>query len=79
MTKKILIALISLSNTTLLILMISLGSQNLSDLKKINLGFSTSNEAYPTGFLIGISTILGSISGGLTTVLLLPSSSKNSF
>jgi len=78
MRGKILVYLINISNTILLVLMISLGSQNLSDTKKINFGFSSTSEAYPTGFLIGISTILGSISGGLATILLVPSSKNYS-
>ncbi len=77
MTKKILIFIITLSNSALLVLMIALGSQNLSQSHNINFGFYLTKEAYPSGFLIGISTILGSVSGGLTTVLLLPSSTKN--
>ena len=67
----------SLSNSALLILMIALGSQNLSDSHKINLGLLTTQESYPIGFLVGISTVLGSISGGLATIILIPSSTKN--
>ncbi len=77
MTKKILILIITLSNSALLVFMLALGSQNLSDSHKINLGIYSTKESYPTGFLIGMSTILGSISGGLTTIFFLPSSKKN--
>ena len=77
MRKKVLMSLITLSNSALLVLMIALGSQNLSSLHNIDFGIYKSKEAYPSGFLIGISIVLGSISGGLITTLLLPSSTKN--
>ena len=74
MTKKLLLSIITLSNSGLLLLMIALGSQNLSNSHNINFGLYTTKEAYPSGFMIGISTVLGSISGGITTILLLTSS-----
>ncbi len=72
MIQKILISLVSLSNSLLLILMLLLGSQNLTNKHSVNLGLYRS-EPMPTGFLIGMSIALGSISGGLTTILLLQS------
>ena len=78
MANKILFSIITLSNSALLVLMLALGSQNLSSSHNINLGIYTTKESFPSGFLIGISTILGSISGGITTVLLVPNS-KNIF
>jgi len=77
MTKKLLLSIITLSNSGLLLLMIVLGSQNLSNSHNINFGLYTTKEAYPSGFMIGISTVLGSISGGITTILLLPSSKRD--
>ncbi len=77
MAKKILIAIITLSNSALLVLMLALGSQNLSNSHNLNLGIYTTKEAYPTGFLIGTFTVLGSISGGLTTIFFHQSSKKN--
>ena len=77
MTKKILISIITLSNSALLVLMLALGSQNLKNRHKINLGVYSTKESYPTGFLIGTCTVLGSISGGLTTVFFNQSSKKN--
>ena len=77
MTKKLLLSIITLSNSGLLLLMIALGSQNLSDSHNINFGLYTTKEIYPSGFIIGISTVLGSISGGITTLLLLPSSKRD--
>ena len=55
--------------------MLTLGSQNLSERHSLNLGIS-STEKLPTGFLIGISIVLGSLSGGLTTILLVRSEEK---
>ncbi len=68
----------TISNTLLLILMLSLGSQNLSSKYNLSLGFS-STEKYPSGFLIGISITLGSLSGGLSSFLLKSSEKKNYF
>ncbi len=62
----------SLSNTLLLVLMIALGSQNLSSKHTLNLG-SARTESLPTGFLVGMSVVMGSLSGGLATVLIIPS------
>ncbi|KGG33384.1 hypothetical protein EV10_0592 [Prochlorococcus marinus str. SS51] len=75
MARKIILLGASLSNSLLLVLMICLGSQNLSDRHNINLGFS-STESYPTGFLVGISIALGSLSGGLTASLITTSRNK---
>ena len=52
--------------------MLILGSQNLSERYSLNLGIS-STEKLPAGFLIGISIALGSLSGGVSTMLSLPS------
>ncbi len=78
MIKKLLILATSLSNTLLLVFMLSLGSQNLSNKHSISLGI-TSTEEYPSGFLIGMSIALGSLSGGLTSFFLLPSRAKKYF
>ncbi|WP_269623262.1 hypothetical protein [Prochlorococcus marinus] len=75
MIKKILVASITITNSLLLVGMICLGSQNLSTRHSINLGISKT-EKYPSGFLIGISVALGSLSGGLTSTLLIPSKAR---
>ena len=77
MKKKILLSIINLSNSALLLFMIALGSQNLNESHKLNFGIFTTKEAYPTGFLIGVSLVLGSISGRMTTIFCLPSSKEN--
>ena len=61
---------ITITTSGLLLLFLCLGSQNLSQRKNINLGI-TSTAPLPTGFTIGISSIIGIISGGFTTSLLL--------
>ena len=66
----------SLVNTILLVIMLALGSQNLSTKHNLNFGITTT-EKYPSGFLIGMSIALGSLSGGVTTTLLVPSKKNN--
>ncbi len=62
----------NLANTFLLVIMIALGSQNLSTKHSLNLGIATT-EKYPSGFLIGMSIVFGSLSGGLTSASLVTS------
>jgi len=50
-----------------------LGAQNLNDRHNLKLGFANS-AALPSGFLVGISIVLGVFSGGSTAALLLPNS-----
>ncbi len=76
MIRKFLISGINLANCTLLVLMLALGSQNLSERHSLNLGIS-STEKLPSGFLIGMSIVLGSFSGSLTTLILIPSEESN--
>ncbi len=76
MIKKLLIITNSITNTTLLVCMICLGSQNLSNKYSLNLGFGVS-EKYPSGFLIGISVSLGYLSGGVTSSLFLKERKKD--
>ncbi len=75
MLKKLLIITSSIANTTLLICMICLGSQNLSNKYSLNLGIGVT-EKYPSGFLIGISVSLGYLSGGITSGLLIKGKNK---
>jgi len=56
--------------------MLALGSQNLNERKSLDLGIS-STENLPVGFLIGFSIALGSLSGGLTTILFMPKEENN--
>ena len=61
----------SLGGGTLLLLLLCLGAQNLDQRASLNLGFGRSSPL-PTGFLVGIALVLGVISGGTATALLLP-------
>ena len=76
MIKKLLISGTSLVNSLLLILMLLLGAQNLSQKHSVRLGLHQSKD-FPTGFLVGISVALGSISGGLSTVIFMKSQKNN--
>ena len=76
MFKKLLLLLFTFTNAGIIFLMLCLGSQNLNDRQKLNLGFSTSSP-FPTGFLIGVSITLGYISGGSSFALLLPTNNPN--
>ena len=61
----------SLVSGGLLLVVLCLGSQNLSDRHSLRLGDAKSAEL-PTGFLVGMSIVAGVISGGSTAALLLP-------
>ncbi len=76
MIRKLLISSLTLANSSLLILMLLMGSQNLNERHSLNLGI-TSTESLPSGFLIGISIVLGSLSGGMTTLFIMPSQKNN--
>jgi uncharacterized integral membrane protein len=61
----------SLVGSLLLFAFLCLGAQNLDERVSLKLGFSRS-APLPTGFVIGLAVVLGVISGGSTTALLLP-------
>ena len=58
------------TTAALLMLVLCIGSQNINNRSAINIGV-TSTAALPTGFSIGISVILGVISGGSTAAILI--------
>ncbi len=60
---------LTLSSASLLLLFLCLGSQNLNQRINLNLGV-TSTAPLPSGFIVGVSFILGVISGGSTSILL---------
>ena len=68
--KKLFFILFTFSNSALLLLVLCLGSQNLNNRNSVNLIFS-STPPYPNGFILGISIILGVISGGSTSALIM--------
>jgi len=55
----------------LLLAALCLGAQNLNQRSSVNLGFGRTAEL-PTGFLVGVALVIGVISGGTATALLLP-------
>ena len=55
----------------LLLLLLCLGAQNLQDRHTLQLGGQRS-VPLPTGFLVGIALVIGVISGGTSTAVLLP-------
>ena len=61
----------SLGGGVLLLLILCLGAQNLDQRASLNLGFGRTAEL-PTGFLVGVALVIGVISGGSATALLLP-------
>ena len=63
--------LISVGGGLLLLLLLCLGAQNLQDRHALQLGGHRSMPL-PTGFLVGIAFVVGVISGGTSTAVLLP-------
>ncbi len=71
MFSRIRIAAISFTSGFLLLLVLCLGAQNLKDRHSLRLGL-TSTAPLPTGFILGISIIVGVISGGTTVAIMVP-------
>ena len=63
--------LVSFGGALLLLLLLCLGAQNLQDRHSISIAGARS-VPLPTGFLVGISLVLGVISGGSTAAVLMP-------
>jgi uncharacterized integral membrane protein len=61
----------SIGGSLLLFTLLCLGAQNLDERVSLRLGFQRS-APLPTGFVIGLAVVLGVISGGSATALLLP-------
>ena len=61
---------ITLGASIALFLMLCLGAQNLSDRHSLKIGNATT-APLPSGFIIGTSIILGVITGGTTTALII--------
>ena len=59
------------SSAVLLLFVLCLGSQNLSDRHSIDLGIAKTAQL-PTGFIVGLSLITGVVAGGSITAILLP-------
>jgi uncharacterized integral membrane protein len=71
MLLRLRLLLASLGGGVLLLLLLCLGAQNLDQRSSLSLGFSRT-EKLPTGFLVGLALVIGVISGGTATALLMP-------
>jgi len=71
MPLKIRVLTISLTSALALLLMLCLGAQNLNSRHTLNLGKVTT-APLPSGFIIGVSIIMGVISGGSAAAVLIP-------
>jgi uncharacterized integral membrane protein len=71
MLLRLRLLLASLGGGILLLLILCLGAQNLQQRASLNLGFGRTAQL-PTGFLVGVALVIGVISGGTATALLLP-------
>ena len=63
--------LISFGGSLLLLLLLCLGAQHLQDRHTLLVGGQRS-VPLPTGFLVGVALVIGVISGGTATAVLLP-------
>lgn len=61
----------SIVGTFVLLLMLCLGSQNLSERSVVNLGIGKT-VPLPQGFVVGLAIIFGVFSGGTSAALLAP-------
>ena len=71
MLLRLRLLLASLGGGALLLLILCLGAQNQDQRTSLNLGFGRTAQL-PTGFVLGVALVIGVISGGATTALLLP-------
>ena len=71
MLLRLRLLLITLGGGAALLVILCLGAQNLSDRYRLKLGIGTT-APLPAGFIVGVSTVLGVISGGSIAVVLMP-------
>ena len=71
MLLRLRLMLISLGMGTVLLMLLCLGAQNLKDRHSIRIGAAES-VPLPTGFLVGVSLVIGVISGGSAAAVMLP-------
>lgn len=75
MLLRLKLLLITLGGSAALLVVLCLGAQNLSDRYRLKLGLGTT-APLPAGFIVGVSTVLGVISGGSLAVVLIPNSQR---
>ncbi len=69
MMMKFKVLITTITSSLILLIVLCLGSQNLSNRHSINLGLGKT-APFPIGFIVGISLISGVITGGITSTLL---------
>lgn len=74
MLLRLRLLLASAGGGLLLLLILCLGAQNLRDRPSLQLGLGRQVAPLPSGFLVGLSLVVGVISGGVSAALLLPGS-----
>ena len=75
MLLRLRLLLITLGGSVALLVVLCLGAQNLSERYRMKLGVGTT-APLPAGFIVGVSTVLGVISGGSLAVVLMPNSQR---
>ena len=75
MLLRLRLLLITLGGSVALLVVLCLGAQNLSERYRLKLGVGTT-APLPAGFIVGVSTVLGVISGGSLAVALMPNSQR---
>lgn len=75
MLLRLRLLLITLGGSAALLVVLCLGAQNLSERYKLKLGIG-STAPLPAGFIVGVSAVLGVISGGSLAVVLMPNSER---
>ena len=75
MLLRLRLLLITLGAGSALLVVLCLGAQNLSDRYRLNLGVGRT-APLPAGFIVGVSTVLGVISGGSLAAVLMPQSQR---
>ena len=75
MLLRLRLLLITLGGSVALLVVLCLGAQNLSERYRLKLGVGTT-APLPVGFIVGVSTVLGVISGGSLAVVLMPNSQR---
>ena len=75
MLLRLRLLLITLGGSVALLVVLCLGAQNLSERYRLKLGVGTT-APLPAGFIVGVSTVLGVISGGRLAGVLMPHSQR---
>ncbi len=75
MLLRLRLLLITLGGSVALLVVLCLGAQNLNERYRLKLGVGTT-APLPAGFIVGVSTVLGVISGGSLAVVLMPNSQR---